>query len=204
MSRAFFGTALLLICGTLAGCASKPSNFYILSAPGAETAQAVQTTRMAGPSIGIGPITLPEYLDRSEIVTRNSETTLEVHEMNQWGGNLTENVQSVLAEVLSDGMNTDRLFLYPWSTSGQMTYQVLVQINAFEAREDGNVVLDARWTVLSGRTQDVLKMGRTLLREPIGATPNGVAGPDYADIAAAMSRSVARLGQEIAATGLLR
>lgn len=202
MLRRLSVLAGLLLCAVVAGCTSQPSNFYILSAPVSASTEAVQTTRRRGPLIGVGPITMPQYLDRTEIVTRDTATSVNVNEQNRWGGGLTENFQNVLAEVLSEQLRTDRLFLYPWTASGDMTYQITVQVNAFEARPDGQVVLDARWTVLSGGTQEVITMGRTLLREPVSTAPTGVSGPDYTRIAAAMSRSVARLAQEIAASGL--
>lgn len=202
MPRVFNSLPALVLCFAVAGCGSKPSNFFVLSAPVASTGETAQTTRRSGLSIGVGPVTLPEYLDRPEIVIRRNATSLDVANLDRWGGGLTENFQSVLGEVLSERLNTDRVLLHPWSVSGGVTYQVLVQVSAFEARQDGHVVLDARWTVISGETEEVIRMGRTLLREPIGTTEDGARSPDYSRIAAAMSRSVARLGDEIADNGI--
>ncbi|WP_424990937.1 PqiC family protein [Fluviibacterium sp. S390] len=202
MQRIFKVVSALALCLAVAACDSKPSNFYVLSAPGITTGATAQTTRRRGLSIGVGPVTLPEYLDRPEIVIRENATALNVADLNRWGGGLTENFQSVLGEVLSERLNTDRVLLHPWSVSGNVTYQILVQVNAFEAHPDNQVLLDARWAVVSGGTQDVIRMGRTVLREPISGAEGGAGGPDYAQITAAMSRSVARLGQEIAASGI--
>lgn len=192
----------MMACLALAGCVSAPSNFYVLSAPAASDVEGAQTTRRNGTSIGVGPVTLPEYLDRPEMVVRTNATSLEVSDLNRWGGGLTENFQSVLGEVLSNRLGTDRIQLHPWSTSGDVTYQVLVQVNTFEAQPDGQVHLDARWTIVNGRTLEIIRMGRTRLQEPYGSQDDVLGRANYAQIAAAMSRSVARLGAEIARSGL--
>lgn len=202
MPRTTLVLSNFLLCLLLAGCGSKPSNFFVLSAPASIEGAPIQTTSRTGISIGVGPVTLPEYLDRSEIVIRKNITSLDVASLDRWGGDLAVNFQGVLGEAISENLNTDRTLLYPWQVSGQVTHQILVQVGAFEAWPGGYVLLDARWTVVDGRTQEVRRMGRSLVREPIGGSRDINEAPDYAQIAAAMSRSVARLGTEIANNGI--
>ena len=192
---------LPLVLG-LAACSGQPSSFFVLS-PGATPSAAVAqttTTRRNGVSLGVGPVTMPEYLERAEIVTRDGPTTLQVDNLNHWGGNLTSNFQMVLGESLSQQLGTDRIHLYPWTTSDTLRYQVVVQVNGFEARSDGGVVLDARWTVLNPVDDSVVRMGRSVLTEPLPQTEDGAV--DFTAVSAAMSRVVTRLGAEIANSGI--
>lgn len=185
----------------LAACTGQPSNFFVLSADtSTQPVQGSQTTQRNGVSVGIGPITLPEYLDRTEIVTREGPTSLQINNTNRWGGSLTDNFQVVLGEALSQQLGTDRIHYFPWTTSDTLRYQVTVQVNTFEARSDGLVVLNARWTVLNPSTDSVIRMGRSVLTEQLPQTADG--SPDFSAISTAMSKVVTDLGTEIARSGI--
>src|SRR5919108_2844543 len=85
----------------IGGCASQPSRFYLLSAgPNAETASLEMSGRQ-GPTIGVGPVTLPRYVDRPQIVTRTSPYELKVAEFDRWGEALDPNFSRVLGENLA-------------------------------------------------------------------------------------------------------
>ncbi|HTR44617.1 MAG TPA: ABC-type transport auxiliary lipoprotein family protein, partial [Thermodesulfovibrionales bacterium] len=85
MRTALFGQRQAIILGVilvmLAGCAgSPPSTFYQLSSLGGQT----QVTREGAPDqsliIAIGPVRMPDYLDRSQIVTRSGKNELKLAE----------------------------------------------------------------------------------------------------------------------------
>ncbi len=194
-------TAAFLLALRAAGCAgeSQPSRFYVLSYPSSDGSGEATTTKRAGLGLGIGPVALPQYLDRPQIVRRSDGNRLELEEFDRWGGRLGENFVTVLAEVLSDKLQTDRVSVYPWSRPEEVEYQVIVNVTAFETDESGQSVLDARWTIIDARRQSVLSMARTSLREVVAeqaALPDQ--GVDYDAAAAAMSRNVAELGDVIA------
>ena len=89
-------SVVLMVLSACTGI-SKPSNFYVLSAlPESETAVKGVGNESAL-SIGIGPITLPIYLDRSQIVTRISRNELKMDEFHRWAEPLKENFFRVLA-----------------------------------------------------------------------------------------------------------
>jgi uncharacterized lipoprotein YmbA len=192
--------ALALGLSAASGCTtSPPADFYVLSYDAGGGKGAATTTMREGVALGVGPVSLPKYLDRPQIVTRDSDNQLDLAEFDQWGGNLQDNFTLVLAEVLSSDLSTDRVSIYPWQSSVPVDYQISVQVNAFERNAAGESILDARWSVLDGKSQKVLSMGRSIYRQPATAgTGPGATKPDYDAIAAAMSRSIALLGQDIA------
>jgi uncharacterized lipoprotein YmbA len=185
-----------------AGCAqeSRPSNFYVLSYPSAQAGENATRSMREGIGLGIGPVALPQYLERPQIVIRSSRNSLALDEFERWGGRLQDNFTAVLTEVLSSELETDRVSTYPWARPEEVEYQVIVDVTAFETDADGQVVLDARWSIVDSRRQVVRAMARSNLREAVtdgtGETARQI---DYDAVTAAMSRNIAALGRDIAA-----
>jgi uncharacterized protein len=97
----------------LGGCAStQAARFYVLSAlPGGGTASPGAAAER-GLAIGVGPVTLPKYLDRPQIVTFTSPYALNVAEFDRWAEPLESTFVRVLAENLA--------LLIPTWTSGRI------------------------------------------------------------------------------------
>jgi uncharacterized lipoprotein YmbA len=173
------------------GCASQPSRFYLLSAvPNTETAS-LEMSGQQGPTIGVGPVTLPRYVDRPQIVTRTSPYELKVAEFDRWAEALDTNFTRVLAENLSILLPTARVVMSPWPRAIPIDYQVTVDVTHFLSQVGGDSLLIADWTLFKGEGQDALTSGRSRF----SASPGG---QDYATIVAAMSQTVASLSREIA------
>ena len=63
----------------------------------------------SGLAIGIGPVTIPGYLDRNEMVSREAANQLRLDTRHAWGAPLDQEVQRVLAEDLSRLLASDRV-----------------------------------------------------------------------------------------------
>jgi uncharacterized protein len=195
----FFGrkAALALIASALllSGCAeSKPARFYVLT----PLAAAKDVTGPAGPAIGVGPVVIPQYLDRPDIVTRSNDNRLDLAEFDQWGGRIGDNITRVLAENLSGLLKTDRVSIYPWTDSSALTAQISVDITQFERDQSGAVTLSAFWTIADAQSGKILRNGRSNIQKAIGPAASGAATA-YDPIVAAMSEALASLSEEIAA-----
>lgn len=140
---------VLLACALLlAGCVrtAVPVSYYQLSAQ--EAARTAPATTEAGKMVlGIGPVRLPEYLDRPQIVTRLTPNRLQLADSHRWAEPLSENIPRVLGENLSALLGTDRILLYPWPSSRTTDYQLLVEVLHFENESDGAARLVALWSV---------------------------------------------------------
>ncbi|MEW6501800.1 MAG: PqiC family protein [Thermodesulfobacteriota bacterium] len=135
---------LLVACAfILAGCArTAPVRYYQLSALTAPIGQgAVDAV------IGIGPVRLPEYLDRPQLVSRLTATRLHLAESHRWAEPLAENIPRVMGENLSSLLGTDHILLHPWPASRSTDYQLLVEILHFENENNGAARLVALWSV---------------------------------------------------------
>jgi uncharacterized lipoprotein YmbA len=142
-------------------------------------------------SVGIGPVALPGYLDRPQMVTRPAPTDLRVAEFNQWAEPLRESVVRALGDDLSALLDSDRVYAYPWEARHTPDYRVAVDVNRFEAAGD-HAVLVARWTLVRGPEPQVVAVKRSEFDEAVD-------GSDYSAIARGLSSALARLSAEIAA-----
>jgi uncharacterized lipoprotein YmbA len=115
----------------LGACASTPSRFYILDTLSAS--ETIPGTAPAqGPVIGVGPITVPKYLDRPQIITRSGRNQLALGEFDRWAEPLQDNVLRVLAENLAFLIPTDQVLLHAWPQSAILDYQVTVEVLQFD------------------------------------------------------------------------
>ena len=191
-SRLLFLLATVFLAPfVLAGCGSdKPTRLYVLSA----TTEQPATMSPQGISVGVGPITLPKYLDRPQIVLGVSVNQLSQANFDQWGGDLNDNVTRVLATNLSNLLGTERVSLYPWKDRPPTDIQVTMDVSKFETEADGTTVLSVFWM----RRSTYREAGKGIAASTSDAT---AAPPDrpYDAAVAAMSRNLGLLSRDIAA-----
>jgi uncharacterized lipoprotein YmbA len=205
--RPYFGLALgaLVLSLALGGCIhTPPTRFYVLSAMTEQTAAAPGK----GTAIGVGPVSLPQYLNRPQIVTRISGNQLAAAEFDQWGGDLNDNVTRALAANLSSLLETDRVSLFPWREEAPIDYQVTVDVASFEQDVDGSSLLTAYWSIVDPRNTKVKLMRRSSYRDTRDtARPDTTGSADtilgggtrpFDGIVAAMSRNLEALSRDIA------
>lgn len=193
-SRRRLGATLLLAAAALlllGACArTTPIVYYQLTAlAGGRTPATV--LQPAAAVIGIGPIQLPEYLNRPQIVTRQGANRLHLADSRRWAEPLADNIARVLRENLARALGDERVLLYPWG-KGAVDHQVAIEIVSFEAGDDGTVQLKATWS-LKDRDGKVLLARRSTqqltLKQPA----------DYDRQVGALSEVLAGFSEEIAA-----
>ncbi|HNP59482.1 MAG TPA: PqiC family protein [Nitrospirales bacterium] len=195
MNRVIKGVFLFFACVgvlTLLGCGtSQPSHFYLLRAVSPASVSGLSDTKPSSLSFGLGPITLPKYLDRPQIVTKTSAHEVELAEFHKWAEPLSENVSHVLAENLSALLSSDRILQYPWRSSIPLDYQIAVDVLQFDGTMGGEAVLVARWSLLGGDEQTVLTTRKTQMT-------HAPTSQNYEALVEAMSRNLEDLSREIA------
>ncbi len=176
----------LVACGCL-GPRADPSTFFVITATvGLETSAAPLAA-----TLGLGPLTLPGYLDRSELVTRLSENQLAVSEIERWAEPFPDNVLRAVSDNLVRLLRPDDYVTYPWYESSQVDYGIAVDVGRFEADSTGAVTLAADWRITSGNPGVTLYRGASLIQE-------NASGATTDESVAAQSRALARLCDEIA------
>ena len=175
----------------LAGCASQPARFYLLSALPTTEAASMGASGAQGPTIGVGLVTLPPYTDRPQIVTRASPYELHLAEFDRWAESLDANIARVIADNLSALIPTSRVVVSPWPRATAIDYHLVIDVTHFLSQVGGESVLSADWMVLKGEESQVLTGGSSRFSAYISLQ-------DFAAIVAAMSQTVASLSRDIA------
>jgi uncharacterized protein len=175
-----------------AGCARSPiARFYTLSSLTDGGPEDRGPSAGGGVAVGLGPIDLPEYLDRPQIVTRVSPNEVEFAEFERWAEPLKDNLLRTIAGNLSLLLHTDRVALYPWRAATPVDCQVRIDVIRFDGQLGKSVVLETKWTVSGKAPARALRAGGSTLEEP-------VEGQSYEALVAAQSRALAGLSRLIA------
>jgi len=180
--------AALVIVWTLAlieaGCNSSPSRFYTLSAA------AAPSNAQSKLSVSVGPVSVPAAIDRPQIVVTTTANQVTIDDFNRWASPVQDDLARVIAENLVAILGTPRVTLFPQTLNSDVDYRVQIGVRNFESVPGQSASLDAVWTVR--RTKDgKSETGRTSAREKVDDA-------SFDAIAAAHSRGVARLSQDIA------
>jgi uncharacterized protein len=177
--------AAALVAAVLAGCASTPgSRFYALN--GEEPGQAASG---ASYSVSVGPVSVPDMVDRPQMVLNASANRIEIDEFHRWAAPLRSEIPRVVAENLSRLLGTPWVWPAP-NAPGDTDFRVQIDVQRFEATPAGAVTFAAVWTVrrVSGGAP---RGGQSLVHEPAGA--DGIDG-----IAAIHSRALGAMSRDIA------
>jgi len=181
---------LLLV--TFMACASNaPSRFYVLSSltgTGGEPEMASDKRQL---TIGIGPVELPAYLDRQQIVTRVSPNELHLAGFDEWAEPLKDNLTRVLVENLSVLLSKDLFTIFHFRDPEPIDYQVGVEVMRFDGSLAGDASLLVRWTIFGEEDKKLLLTRKSSFKEATG-------GPGYEALVAAQSKTVEALALEIA------
>lgn len=182
--------AACMAAALLAGCfgaGSPKTNYYTLSGP------TVPAAATPGTALGIfvGPVTVPEAVDRSQLVLRTDANQVELAEFHRWAEPLKQAIPRVIADTLMRELGTQRVMTSRQSGTLDFDYRVALDVQRFDSSLGGGATLEVLWT-LRGKGTAPPRTGRSVIREASGSA-------DPAGIAAAHSRALEKAGQEIAA-----
>jgi uncharacterized protein len=176
-------TGLWTVAFALTGCSllapvPDQSRFFLLTpmAPGDASSQ-INQENTRGLVLGLGPIKLPDYLERGEIVTRVEPNRVQFSENDHWAEPLKNNFTRVLSQNLSTLLGTQQIISFPWYSSVRIDYQIAITVDRFECDAQGNGRLAARWSVNDPHSGRILDRGESDLSAQCGGSVDqGVAG----------------------------
>lgn len=205
--RFLLPTALLVIL--LCGCSSPKTSYYALSAsPIPQSSTGGQLVRVM-----VGPVSLPDSVNQSQLVTQSSNNEIEVSKYDRWAGSLKGDVGRVIAANLGRELNISNIWSFSQSTQTNFDYQILIDVQNLNSKLGDSVFVDVLWTIrpalgtnsASVKNPSVKKsdlnpvtgfkpkviMGRSSVHEPVTST-------GFDALVAAQSRAFARVSKEIA------
>lgn len=145
MSARRFFVSVPIFCLMLAGCSvHKPTQFYQLDAGAAEA-----SIEDSGAEILLGPIQVADYLNREELVQRQSDGALALAVDGAWAGNLKSNINQQLLRQLAGSLNSSSIALFPEKPGFVPQVQVMMSISRLDSGPKTPAVIEARWRLVS-------------------------------------------------------
>ena len=181
-----FMTSCFLV--VVSGCGRSPAvTFYTLAAIAPEAASPAALPR----TVAVGPVTLPELVDRPQLVIRVSANRVDILETHRWAEPLKSEIPRMIAENLARLLRPSRVSSSYESASRDAEYSVLVDIRRFESDPGEGVTIEALWSVRRSAVGAAPRKGRSLVSEP-------VKGKGFDALVAAHSRALAAISGDIA------
>jgi len=167
---------VLSACGTTGG----KERFFTLNAP------EPPAVADGAPSVAVVSVSVPDLVDRPQIVVRTGPNQVGMSEQARWAEPLRGAIARVVTANLAAAMNGK---VAP-QRGADPDYRVTLDLQRFESTLGEGVLIDAVWSVTPKSGER--RVGRTVAREK-------ARGPDYDGLAAAHSAALATVSKEIAA-----
>lgn len=175
----------------LSGCLSTPiEHFYTLGVASAVDASSGAAIPAAGYTLALGPVTLPELVDRPQLVVRTGANRVAILENQRWAESLKTAVARVLAANIGANLGGVTVAMRNEHAGRDARYVIWIDITRFESSQNDAVQVDAQWSV---RKADgtLAQSGQSRIREATRAA-------GYDELVAAHERALARIGADIA------
>lgn len=189
ISRAAICTSSLI----LIGCATtQPTQYYMLTGIEDTRVSPISLPGASDVRIGLGPMSLPEYLERPAIILRSPGTEIIINDYHRWAEPLEKNFLRVLSDNLQMLLSNTSVAMFPWHSSKNIDYQVTIQVARFDADLNNKVQLSAHWTILRKSDGKVLHTQKSTIAQEAGSS-------DFATIVETQSKVTEIFSHEIAA-----
>jgi uncharacterized lipoprotein YmbA len=178
---------LLALYLLLSACVGKSPaiRYFLLQAPQPVS----QATTTEGPLLGLLPIRLAPYLDRSQIVTLDGANRLRVADLDRWAEPLGDALQRNLTDHLSRQLGPGRVLRHPWPRSLNPDFVVEIHLDQLHVDQDRQCHLLARWFLNKGQQAPKVHETQLLTR---------ATSMDFPAVVQAQALAVEQLGDAIA------
>lgn len=149
--------ALLFLVSTI-GCSvlePKPdgSRYFLLRS----LAEAPTGPALSDVVLGLGPVTVPDYLDRPEMIDLVDLYEVRYSAQNRWIEPLGTQVHRTLGENLDAMLEPDAILPHPWFAADGVDLQIEVAFGVIRLDTEGRWVGDAAWAVRDASTRVALE-----------------------------------------------
>jgi uncharacterized protein len=172
----------------LGGCASSPTiHFYTLS----PVAPVDSTPVTASYTVAVGLVSVPDTVDRPQMVMRLDTNRVALMEQARWAEPLQSGIGSVVAANLSRLLPGAWVTAYPQSANISADYQVAVAVQRFDSALGTAASVDVLWAVRDAKGA-MIKAGRSAVSEPTQGAGNAALVAAHDRALAAVSRDIAQ------------
>jgi hypothetical protein len=169
------------------GCGTPAQDHFYTLAPPPLASAAPAAVRYA---VSVGPVKLPQSVDRPQLVLREGGSQVKILEQHRWAGPLPEEIARSLAASLARQLPDARITTAGNHAPRASDMQVRLDIERFEASRDNGVTVQGVWTL---RQEGLDPISREF-------TASETAGDgSYDAIVAAYTRALAAVGEAVSA-----
>jgi uncharacterized lipoprotein YmbA len=176
----------LVAITALVACSSTPQPvFYTLDNGAASVTQSGKT-----PSVVLTQTSLPELIDRPQLIVRTGNNQVRISEQHRWAEPLRREIPRVLANDLGQLLGSSRVVALPIDAQGfSADFRVSLDVQRLEASDKNGADIDLLWRIEDRQGKTIT--GRSTLRE-------ATISEDYGALVAAQRRALSRVAVEIA------
>jgi len=173
----------------LAGCGSSPPVRYFSLDPVLER---VAQEGRAETIVGVGQLRTPNFLFRSQMVTRTDGGELIVHDFRRWSEPLDQAIHRVVAANV-DGLLTDATVIaFPYESHARPDRRIYGNVERFDVDTGGLAVLVVQWGIIDQGGATLTPPHRTRYEAKAGAVDDPLAAvAALNEVLAAFSRDIA-------------
>ena len=190
-ARLYTITSILSVSLLLTACGSSPPvRYFALS----DTVPVGVQDAEDAVVLGVGPMRMAPYLDRSQIVMRGPGAEIEIDEFVRWAEPLSTAFLRVVSADVDNAVNGLRVIAFPWESAvwSQIDYRLLGEVIRFDGDPSGRVVLETQWGIVATDSDVWPVKPRRRRYESQMASPD-----DPASLAAAMGEALAKFSSDI-------
>lgn len=178
----------LVLTAIVSGCASSQTRFYHLS-PVESACIACDEKASARLTVSIGPVSIPDRLDRSQIVTLTGVNEVKIAEFDKWAGSLNDEITRTMTKDISSLLPFMNIVPYDMEKWVIADFRIRVDILQLDTIPGKTVHLLANFSITDKNRKN------TLLRS---AEITEQTGSTYPEIVEAQSRAFGTLSHQIA------
>jgi uncharacterized lipoprotein YmbA len=140
--------------------------------------------------VAIGPATVPEALDRQQLVLSVAPNRYAITDSDRWSEPLKREIPRVIAETVGQRLPAARVAAHSQYGGQDADYRVLIDVLRFESVPGKSIELEAKWSIHT-RTGERLKEARYVFIEKVSA-------PGITPLVTAHAKALDEFGREIA------
>lgn len=161
---------VVLIGSMLTGCLQSPRKQYYLLSAATNTDQAAAITQ----TVGLGPIEVAEYLQRSQVIVNRDANSLQMSDNAYWGEPLEKGIIRVLSINLMNHQPSRSIETFPWRNDSTPPISIRLQVHDLQII-DGNAVINASWKLIATASKKTLAQNHYIRKKACSENARDIA-----------------------------
>ena len=142
LSRVLLTSLLLAAVVSACNFSSPPTHYYVLQA------LSERTTSQQQASLGIGPITVADYLTMPQLLTSAGGYQLQYSDFERWAEPIDKGISRVILENLSRLTASQQIYSFPWRRDEQPALLIRAKVLSLDIDAAGDAVLKVDWRIM--------------------------------------------------------